>query len=79
MDWKDATTGGTPTSYTVTIQYSVNGSKWFSQTTHTVYTSIDTYSPLTSNYYYRFSVIAHNSAGDSLTSGNSSGVQNAVI
>jgi hypothetical protein len=75
MSWQRATTGGAPTSYSITIQRSANNSTWTTVATHTVSNTTDTYSSLTANYYYRFSVSATNSIATSSSSSPSSGVQ----
>jgi hypothetical protein len=79
MAWQKATSGGAPISYTVTIQRSANNSTWTTVATHTVSITTDTYSSLTADYYYRFSVTATNSIATSSSSSSSSGVQYSLV
>jgi hypothetical protein len=74
MSWADGS-GGTPTSYTVTVQYSPNNIKWITAATDTVITRTDALNSLTTNYWYRFRVIANNASGSSSSSANTTGIQ----
>jgi hypothetical protein len=78
MSWV-AGSGGIPTSYTVTVQFSPNNIKYGGNTNSTVYTTSDTYMSAVYNYYYRFSVVATNGAGSSSSSGYTTGIQNIPL